>query len=86
MSSYEELVQEPMRATFSSEGQPFFTTSSLNLEIGVARSGVKGPLICGSNSDKFCKKGQPVIAERLGGKFTISTTWSYSAPSSARKL
>jgi hypothetical protein len=39
------LVQEPIRATFSSEGQPFFTTSSLNLEIGVARSGVKGPLI-----------------------------------------
>ena len=53
MSSYEELVQEPIRATFSSEGQPFFTTSSLNLEIGVARSGVKGPLIWGSNSDKF---------------------------------
>ena len=45
MSSYEELVHEPMSATLSSSGQPFLTTSSLNLERGVARSGVKGPLM-----------------------------------------
>ena len=53
MSSYEELVQEPMSATLSSWGQLFFFTSSANLEIGVARSGVKGPLMWGSSSDKF---------------------------------
>ena len=45
MSSYDELVQEPMRATLSSAGQLFFSTSWANFEIGVAKSGVKGPLI-----------------------------------------
>lgn len=54
MSSYEELVQEPMRATLSSAGQLFFSTSCLNLEMGVARSGVKGPLMWGSSSERFC--------------------------------
>ena len=52
-SSYEEFVQDPISPTFSSCGHPFFSTASLNLEIGVARSGVNGPLICGSSSDKL---------------------------------
>ncbi len=64
ISSYEELVHDPMRATFRSVGQPFFTTSSLNFEIGVARSGVKGPLMCGSNSDRFYDEKSLVSGER----------------------
>ena len=54
MSSYDEFVQEPISPTLSSAGQLFFSTASLNLEIGVARSGVKGPLIWGSSSERFC--------------------------------
>jgi hypothetical protein len=75
ISSYEEFVQEPMRATFNSVGQPFFTTSSLNLEMGVARSGVKGPLICGSNSERFCKEklSRPQRSVQ-GDDLTISMT------------
>ena len=38
-------MQEPMRPTRSSSGQLFFLTSAANLERGVAKSGVKGPLI-----------------------------------------
>ena len=64
MSSYEEFVQEPIRATFNSAGQPFFTTSSLNLEMGVARSGVKGPLICGSKSERFYKEKRKSVTEK----------------------
>jgi hypothetical protein len=45
ISSYEEFVQEPIRPTFNSSGQLLALTASLNLEIGVARSGVKGPLM-----------------------------------------
>jgi hypothetical protein len=45
ISSYDELVHDPIRATLSSSGQPFFLASVANLEIGVARSGVNGPLI-----------------------------------------
>ena len=66
MSSYEELVQEPIKATLSSVGQSFLTTSSLNLEIGVAKSGVKGPLMWGSSSDRFYKRSvRSVCTTRL---------------------
>ena len=57
MSSYDELVQEPMRETLSSCGQLFFLTSAANLDNGVARSGVNGPLIWGSSSERFCMAG-----------------------------
>src|SRR5690606_39642748 len=53
ISSYEEFVQEPINPTSTRKGQPFFSASSFSFEIGVARSGVKGPLRCGSNSDKL---------------------------------
>lgn len=46
-------MQEPIRPTFSSSGHLFVLTASLNLLIGVARSGVKGPLMCGSSSDRL---------------------------------
>lgn len=46
-------MQEPISPTFRSAGQPFFSTASLNFETGVARSGVKGPLMWGSSSDRF---------------------------------
>ena len=45
ISSYEELVQDPIKPTLSSCGQSFFLTSSANLEIGVPKSGVNGPLM-----------------------------------------
>ena len=44
ISSYEEFVQEPIRPTLSSSGHLFSTTASLNLEIGVARSGSEGAI------------------------------------------
>mmetsp|Transcript_21649 Transcript_21649/g.38589 ORF Transcript_21649/g.38589 Transcript_21649/m.38589 type:complete len:208 (-) Transcript_21649:1161-1784(-) len=53
MSSYEELVQEPIRPAFSSDGQPFFLMASAKTEMGCARSGVKGPFTWGSSSVRF---------------------------------
>ena len=40
ISSYDELVHDPMSPTSTSIGHLFFTASSFILEIGVARSGV----------------------------------------------
>jgi hypothetical protein len=45
MSSYDELVQEPISPTLISSGQLFFFASDASLETGVARSGVNGPLM-----------------------------------------
>ncbi|MCY1233308.1 hypothetical protein D9M72_458460 [compost metagenome] len=53
ISSYEEFVQEPIKPTWICNGQLFFSASSLILEIGVAKSGVKGPFKCGSNSERL---------------------------------
>ena len=47
MSSYELFVQLPIQPTFTSGGQPFLTASSPSLSIGLAKSGVNGPLTCG---------------------------------------
>lgn len=52
ISSYDEFVHEPMRPTLISLGQLFFLAASPNLEIGWAKSGVKGPLTWGSKVDK----------------------------------
>src|SRR2546425_1169956 len=40
ISSYDELVQEPINATSNFSGHPSFFTASLNFEIGQAKSGV----------------------------------------------
>lgn len=56
MSSWELLVQEPIRPTVRSDGQPAEATSSLNSERGCAKSGVKGPLMCGSNLERLISK------------------------------
>lgn len=53
MSSYELFVHDPIRPADSSSFQPCSLTKSPNFESGVARSGVKGPLMVGSSSDKF---------------------------------
>jgi len=45
MSSYDELVHEPMRPAERLPDQPFEDTKSLNLLMGVERSGVNGPLM-----------------------------------------
>ena len=52
MSSYDELVQLPIRPAFSCVGQPFLRRASANDESGCARSGVKGPLTCGSRVER----------------------------------
>jgi len=53
MSSYDELVHEPMRPTESFSGQLLSLTAWANLLSGVARSGVYGPLMCGSSSERL---------------------------------
>ena len=83
MSSYDELVHDPMRPTLSSAGQECFLTSEANLEIGVARSGVKGPLICGSRVSRFCSNQLNYFRLKVR---TISILWSYSHPSSGWRL
>ena len=45
ISSYEEFVQEPIKPTSTFVGHPLAAATSFIFEIGVARSGVKGPLI-----------------------------------------
>ena len=49
MSSYEELVQEPMSAALIPAGQPFARTSAASFEIGRSRSGECGPTMWGSS-------------------------------------
>ena len=53
ISSYEELVQEPISPTLTSVGQSLSEASFAISEIGVALSGVKGPFKWGSKSDKL---------------------------------
>ena len=53
MSSYELFVQDPISPAENSSFHPFSLTKCPNFDIGVARSGVKGPLIVGSISERF---------------------------------
>lgn len=53
MSSYELFVHDPIKPADNSSAHPCSFTKSANLESGVAKSGVKGPLIVGSSSDRF---------------------------------
>ena len=43
ISSYEEFVQDPIRPTLMSVGQPSLIASCFSFDIGVALSGVNGP-------------------------------------------
>ena len=43
ISSYDELVHDPIKPTFISVGQPFSCAATAMADIGVALSGVKGP-------------------------------------------
>lgn len=54
MSSYELFVHDPMRPAENSSFQPCDLTNEANWDTGVAKSGVKGPLIVGSRSERFC--------------------------------
>lgn len=47
MSSYEELVQDPIKPTLMSTGQSFFLALAPSLSMGEAKSGVNGPLTWG---------------------------------------
>jgi hypothetical protein len=53
MSSYELLVHDPMRPAEISSFHPCSLTTEPNFERGVAKSGVKGPLMVGSSSERF---------------------------------
>jgi hypothetical protein len=53
MSSYELLVHDPISAAEKSSFHPCSLMNAPNFDKGVAKSGVKGPLIVGSSSDKF---------------------------------
>lgn len=57
MSSYDEFVHDPIRAEERVVGYLFSDKKDGNLERGVARSGVKGPLRWGSSSDRFYQSG-----------------------------
>lgn len=46
-------MHDPIRPAEISSFQPWDLTNSPNFDIGVARSGVKGPLIVGSSSERF---------------------------------
>jgi hypothetical protein len=46
-------VHDPMSAADISSFQPCSFTKDPNFDKGVDKSGVKGPLIVGSSSDKF---------------------------------
>ena len=58
MSSYEELVHDPMRPAVREGDHLFSWMKEENLERGVERSGVKGPLRWGSSSERFCKANE----------------------------
>ena len=47
-------MQDPIKPAEISSFQPWDLTNSPNFDIGVAKSGVKGPLIVGSSSERFC--------------------------------
>jgi hypothetical protein len=53
MSSYELFVQEPIRPAEISFFHPFSSMKVPNLDNGVERSGVNGPLMVGSSSERF---------------------------------
>ena len=53
MSSYDEFVQDPINAIEILTGYSLSFASFFNPEIGLAKSGVCGPTIWGSNSSKL---------------------------------
>ncbi len=52
MSSYDELVHDPTRATEISSGYPSVRAAAATSEIGRSRSGVCGPTRCGSSAER----------------------------------
>ena len=53
ISSYDELVHEPIRPTSTFKGQSFSFATLAIFEIGVDISGEKGPFNNGSKSERF---------------------------------
>ena len=62
-------------------GQLFLIASSLILEIGVAKSGVKGPFKCGSNSERLISITWSKYCS--GFAYTSASPVKYSATLSA---
>ena len=52
MSSYDELVHDPMSAALMPAGQPFARTSAASFETGRSRSGECGPTMWGSSVER----------------------------------
>jgi hypothetical protein len=59
-------VQDPIKPAENSSFQPCSETIDANLEIGVAKSGVKGPLIVGSSCDRSYVESLSFGAVRYG--------------------
>lgn len=58
MSSYELFVHDPINPAVNSSFQPCSLMNEPNFETGVARSGVKGPLIVGSRVDRSYERDE----------------------------
>ena len=90
ISSYEELVQLPIKPTSIFVGHPFAKATSFILEIGVAKSGVKGPFKCGSKVFKSISitssKYLVGSAYTSGSAVKCAATVSAKAATSARPV
>lgn len=78
MSSYDELVHDPIRPAVSAGDHLFSWMKEENLESGVERSGVKGPLRWGSRSERFWKG-------RGGGRGRVEVRTEFKLVSTASR-
>ena len=62
MSWYELFVQLPISPADTVSGQLFYLTAFAKTDSGVDRSGVKGPLIWGSNSERLISTTRSYLA------------------------
>mmetsp|Transcript_11978 Transcript_11978/g.32745 ORF Transcript_11978/g.32745 Transcript_11978/m.32745 type:complete len:202 (-) Transcript_11978:759-1364(-) len=69
-----------MREAFRLVGQPFSRATSANLDKGVARSGVKGPLIWGSSSLRLISITWSYLQPSSGTRFSLKASASLAAP------
>lgn len=51
-------MHDPMRLAENSSFQPCSLMNVPNFDKGVAKSGVNGPLIVGSSSERFCNENE----------------------------
>ena len=69
MSSYEELVHEPMSAEEISTGHPSSAARCANLSTRVHKSGVYGPLMCGARVSRSMSNTRSYTHPSSGTRF-----------------